>query len=134
MMPHTMMRHFFMISVLVALGASGCARSTSGPLAVALPLEEIKTPPVYTSPVDSPTLSMDDNTVTVVGTNGDALNAATRLHRHLQAMQVQSEIQVVFQTRSRSKLAITFRESLSPTQQQMLRELVAAIQKYSPRT
>jgi hypothetical protein len=121
------------LSVLAALGASGCAKSTSGPLAVPLPLETIKkTVPINTP--TSPTLSMKDNTVTVLGTNGDALNAATRLHRHLQAMQIQSEIQVVFQTRRLSRLAITFRETLSPTQQRMLQEIVAAIQQYSPRS
>lgn len=119
-------RYGLLSAVLLALAASGCHQ----PLAVANPLQDLASwaGPVDRAEIARPLIRNTHDGLTVVGTRGDALNAATRLHQLLLRAQVPNEVVCEMKAAgpaARSELRITFPGTLTPQQREVIVKTLA---------
>jgi hypothetical protein len=123
-------RGMWLVGVVGCFGA-GCHQ----PLAVANPLINVAAwagpvdrPAVGAPTISSPTIRNTRRGLAVVGSRGDALNTATRLHQRLLAARVPNVV-VCEMTASgigaRSELRIAFPKALTPAQQQAVAKALA---------
>lgn len=119
-------RYGLFAAALLTLSAAGCHQ----PLAVANPLQDLASwaGPVERAAVAAPLIRNTREGLTVVGSRGDALNAATRLHQLLLRAQVPNEVICDMKTAgpaARSELRISFPAALTPQQRQVIVKTLA---------
>lgn len=122
------LRNGILATVLLGLSATGCHQ----PLAVANPLQDVSSwaEPMARAPVEGPVVRHTSGGLTVVGSRGDALNAATRLHQLLLRVRVPN--QVVCDLKSASpqgltQVRISFPAQLTPDQLRAVGKALADI-------
>lgn len=125
----------FAILLVLALGLGGCLSSSSKPLAVPQPLERVSLWPKEWSPSDHqrPIIKVSSDSLTVIGSRGDALNTAARLHQKLASHRIPNEILVDRSSRAsesmvRTRLRLTFPSQLTDDQQKLVRQVMTGFQ------